>query len=170
MAIANVNAGDEILASTMNDVINGVNGALPKTGGIMQGNIHMNKHRVTNIADPVANQDAATKKYVDEKELPMPVILDHSERSLNTFYQNSTGKPLYLTVNLYCDSGVTPHNASIRYSFWNDIGTAMLLGCIPVSSQWMSGMTVIIPKDHYYGVYDSDSKVHIMTWGETTLG
>lgn len=32
----------------------------------MSGNLNMNTHSITNVVDPSANQDAATKKYVDD--------------------------------------------------------------------------------------------------------
>ena len=34
----------------------------------MSGNIDMSTNKVTNLATPTANTDAATKKYVDDKE------------------------------------------------------------------------------------------------------
>lgn len=36
------------------------------TLGTMTADINMNSHKITNLADPDSNQDAATKKYVDD--------------------------------------------------------------------------------------------------------
>lgn len=40
--------------------------ALPKAGGTMTGDINMGSKKITNLATPTADTDAATKKYVDD--------------------------------------------------------------------------------------------------------
>jgi len=53
------------LANTINtDIAAGV-AALPKTGGTMSGAIAMGTAKITGLGDPTADQDAATKTYVD---------------------------------------------------------------------------------------------------------
>lgn len=42
------------------------NAALPKSGGTMTGAIDMGSNKVTSLATPTADADAATKKYVDD--------------------------------------------------------------------------------------------------------
>ena len=42
-------------------------GALPVNGGTMKGAINMGSKKITNLATPTANSDAAHKKYVDGK-------------------------------------------------------------------------------------------------------
>lgn len=39
---------------------------LPLTGGALTGILSMGSNKITNVTDPTANQDAATKKYVDD--------------------------------------------------------------------------------------------------------
>lgn len=51
-------------ASNANEV---AENALPKAGGDMSGNINMGGNSVTNISAPISENDAANKKYVDEK-------------------------------------------------------------------------------------------------------
>lgn len=41
-------------------------GALSSTGGIMTGSLDMSSNKITNLATPISDTDAATKKYVDE--------------------------------------------------------------------------------------------------------
>lgn len=41
-------------------------GALPVDGGTMKGAINMDSKKITNLATPTANNDAAHKKYVDD--------------------------------------------------------------------------------------------------------
>ena len=55
-------ARDAVLTSTTSTA----NAALPKAGGNMTGAIAMGTCKITNLSNPTANQDAATKKYVDD--------------------------------------------------------------------------------------------------------
>ena len=43
-----------------------ITGKLSLTGGTMSGAIAMGTSKITGLGDPTANQDAATKKYVDD--------------------------------------------------------------------------------------------------------
>ena len=48
--------------------VGGITGAyLPLTGGTMQGAINMGNNKITNVAVPIDNGDAANKQYVDNK-------------------------------------------------------------------------------------------------------
>ena len=57
----NIATRDAVLTSTTNTA----NDALPKVGGAVTGIISMGTCRITSLGAPVANQDAATKSYVD---------------------------------------------------------------------------------------------------------
>jgi hypothetical protein len=52
-------------AYTKTEVDTTVSGLLAKTGGTMSGAIAMGANKITGLADPTANQDGATKFYVD---------------------------------------------------------------------------------------------------------
>ena len=55
-------------ANTLADTANKTaKAALPKSGGNMSGDINMDSHKVTGLATPTADADAATKAYVDNK-------------------------------------------------------------------------------------------------------
>lgn len=64
------NLQDQITTNTnnINKVTTTANGALQTSGGTMSGDINMGGQTVTNLAAPSANTDAATKKYVDDKD------------------------------------------------------------------------------------------------------
>ena len=51
-------------------VIRKVNSKLDLQGGTMTGNINMNAFKITNVGEPVNNDDAVNKKYVDEQNAP----------------------------------------------------------------------------------------------------
>ena len=40
----------------------------------MQGNLYMNNNKIKNLTDPVDNQDAGTKKYIDAEIAKIPVV------------------------------------------------------------------------------------------------
>lgn len=44
-----------------------INERLPKTGGVLTGNLSMSSYRINNLRDPSAGSDAATKQYCDSK-------------------------------------------------------------------------------------------------------
>lgn len=50
-------------------------GALQKKGGKMEGEIDMGNNPVSNLADPVSEDQAANKKYVDGKHLSFTCVL-----------------------------------------------------------------------------------------------
>lgn len=64
------NLQDQITTNTnnINKVTATANGALQTSGGTMSGSINMGGQAITNLATPAANTDAATKKYVDDKD------------------------------------------------------------------------------------------------------
>ena len=51
--------------SAANNAQNTANAALPKAGGTMSGAINMGSKKITNLASPTNNADAARKDYVD---------------------------------------------------------------------------------------------------------
>ena len=54
---------------------------LDTAGGSMTGNIAMGDNKVTGLADPTANQDAANKKYVDDEIAKLTVDSELSDTS-----------------------------------------------------------------------------------------
>ena len=58
--------GDDANFSTT--ITNSIATKLPLAGGTMSGGISMGTNRITSLADPSSNQDAATKNYVDTQD------------------------------------------------------------------------------------------------------
>jgi hypothetical protein len=58
---------DEQLA--LKATVEAVDGKLSKSGGTMSGNLNMGSKKITSLATPTSNTDAATKSYVDGKYL-----------------------------------------------------------------------------------------------------
>lgn len=54
------------LADAVQTSLGKADNALPKSGGTMSGAINMNSKKITSLATPTNNADAATKKYVDD--------------------------------------------------------------------------------------------------------
>jgi hypothetical protein len=68
---------DGVLTTTTNTA----NAALPKAGGTMSGEIAMGTSKITGAGDPTANQDVATKAYVDTE---VAGVVDSAPAALNT--------------------------------------------------------------------------------------
>ena len=64
-----------------NNAQNTANAALPKAGGTMSGAINMGSKKITNLAAPTNNADAANKSYVDGKRLSGSVTLTSADWS-----------------------------------------------------------------------------------------
>ena len=68
---------DGVLTTTTNTA----NAALPKAGGTMSGAIAMGTSKITGAGNPTANQDVATKAYVDTE---VAGVVDSAPAALNT--------------------------------------------------------------------------------------
>lgn len=67
------------------------------TGGTMSGVINMGSNKITNLSDPTANQDAATKFYVDQTALNGTSVYAASAAALGTVTQAGAGVGATLT-------------------------------------------------------------------------
>lgn len=67
-----------------NDLASGINACLKKDGGnAATGDLDLGSNKITNLTDPTADQDAATKKYVDDNtdSIPPGVIAPYAGTS-----------------------------------------------------------------------------------------
>jgi hypothetical protein len=82
---------DGVLTSTTTTA----NAALPKAGGTMSGAIAMGTSKITGMGDPTANQDAATKAYVDSEVSSGTVTPSSTNTFTNkTIDANGTGNSI----------------------------------------------------------------------------
>lgn len=68
VAVATANTASSNATTALNTANSISSSKLSLTGGTMSGDIAMGSQKVTNLADPTANQDAATKNYVDTQD------------------------------------------------------------------------------------------------------
>ena len=65
--------------------VEGVKGDyLPLAGGTMTGAVDMGAHAITNVAQPTNNQDAATKKYVDDADAVLNAAIQAESKNRET--------------------------------------------------------------------------------------
>jgi len=91
---------------------------------IPTANLNLNNKKITSLLDPTANQDAATKKYVDDSiiAIPLPTITltgnvtgvsDITGTIDTSFNYNQVMDTSYLTWNFFDDN--PSKNASVTY-------------------------------------------------------
>jgi hypothetical protein len=79
------------------------------------GDLDLGSHRLTNVADPTAEQDAATKAYVDEAADPVRPVSAISEQITLTNNEVSAPTPLLLCCAALA---FTDRAAGTRHSRW----------------------------------------------------
>lgn len=71
-------------AQAIQDAAERAAAALPRSGGTMTGDIAMGGKKVTGLADPTLESDAASKGYVDGKKAALSVVLPGASWADNT--------------------------------------------------------------------------------------
>ena len=160
--------GDVISASDINDIATQVNtnetaitGKLSTSGGTMSGAINMGSKKITNLATPTANADAATKKYVDDKSYTITLTNAKSWYTTaagfnQTFWNNNTGGDVIIQGSVYVNG---------TNGLWVRIGDASgalsELKIYPVdqtTKYYAVPISCIVQSTHYMelDIYDAD--------------
>ena len=109
---------------TVYATIAALNTKLSLTGGTMSGAIAMGTNKITGLGTPTANQDAATKLYVDNQVGAIPT-LNQVLTSGNTSQLNASIKTLELFDPTYINYGSINLNNSV-FTITNSFGTQII--------------------------------------------
>uniref|UniRef100_A0A6M3K555 Tail protein n=1 Tax=viral metagenome TaxID=1070528 RepID=A0A6M3K555_9ZZZZ len=127
--------------------------------------VDMNSKKITSVLDPTSNQDAATKKYVDDNAGGTPTATStdvEGSRAKNTTYTNSTGSPVTVQVSTQNQSG---HSSSCLIHASADPPTGIVLSGYNENAEqiWLP-FTFVVPIGWKYRVNTDGA---IATWWET---
>lgn len=103
MAVTPFKSSDNFNMAGFNEKITEAdNTYVAKTGGSMSGALSMGNNRITDVASPVNNGDAATKGYVDGNSAFSKKFIDNIT-SLNTLSAESTLEDILVAKGLICE-------------------------------------------------------------------
>lgn len=159
-AVVSVNGKTGVVVLTQDDVGDGstykrthndltdalvalINGALPKSGGTMSGNIAMGGNAITGLAAPSSNTDAATKKYADDLVAGLGAVFKFKGTKADTsslpLSGNSQGDVWLVTADS-SEYVWTLSASSGTISGWEKLGvTVDLSGYAPLASPAFTG-------------------------------
>lgn len=138
-------------------------------GGTMGGAIAMGTHKITGLAAPAADADAARKLDVDTVDAKLDdVSVAQPARVIDTEYQNTSGKLLLVTVVIACTSAEA---ASLDIGAASPPGTTVARSSAGTLSSGTDRSTVmaIVPPSYYYKVVTVNGTPAIAEWTEYTL-
>jgi hypothetical protein len=161
---ANLDVNGKTITDTTNGVpISAGNQAVGITaGGTLHnfdtdGNLDMNQTKIIDLLDPTADQEAATKKYVDDNagQLDFTVSDVSGSRAFDTNYQNTSGKAMVVSVSASWQGGGDAGQLQALIGA-SSPPTSVANQCCgdQASGANYSGMTFIVPDDYYYQVKD----------------
>jgi len=130
-------------------------------GGTMSGAIAMGTNKITGLAAPAADGDAARKLDVDTVNARLDDVTHSSPaRAIDTIYQNTSGKLKLVTVMVRMDVG---EYAYIQYASSSPPSTKIL---VEDNSQTVS---FIVPVNWYYRVATGSGPLTAPYWEEWDL-
>ncbi|WP_374165622.1 tail fiber domain-containing protein [Arcticibacter sp. MXS-1] len=90
--------GSMYVGNSLNQAMPTVKSAIPLSGfGAATADINLGSHKISNLADPSADQEAATKKYVDGKTGSVPSATTPPANPVaGSTYYNTTDKTFYV--------------------------------------------------------------------------
>ena len=136
---------------------------------LADGNFDMEGEKIVELDDPTDNQDAATKKYVDDNAgMANAVEWTEPARSIDTTYTNSSGYSLVVVVTVNMPSADVAHLLQHASS---DPPTTIIARCLNDTGSQVVGLLVGVIKNGYkYRVSDINGSPAILEWHEYALG
>ena len=143
---------------------------LALTGGLMTGEIDMGSDKIVNVLDPTSNQDAATKKYVDDRDALFLPLGGGTLTGFLTLHADPTAV-LHAASKQYVDAGdtagyqdpLTTIGDIVRFNLATErlaIGSALdvltVVGGLPV---WQAPVTGVTNHDQLGNVLTSQHHV-----------
>lgn len=120
-----------------------INGALQKSGGTMSGAINMGSKKITNLATPTANTDAATKKYADDLVAGLGAVFKFKGTKATTGdlpLSGNTQGDVWLVSADGSEYVWTSTSASGTIDNWEKLGVVVdLSGYAPLASPALTG-------------------------------
>ncbi len=124
--------------------------------------LSMNSHGISNVLDPTSDQDAATKKYVDDLLGSVGQNIVTGARAIGTAYRNTSGKTMFVFVSwtgaglylpdVYCDADSPP---------------VTVVGLGSASPPGTGGFAFFaVPDNYYYKIEDQGQTLY--SWVEYT--
>jgi len=131
------------------------------------GTLDMGTNKIENVVDPTTDQEAATKKYVDDNAGALSASWSQPARSKNTNYQNGANVRI-VTIAFYND---TDSSACALYVEEND-STPDVEVCVyskDTADLQIGNFTAVIPPSWYYKLGEITSTITVYKWTEVDL-
>ncbi len=139
---------------------------LPLTGGTMSGQIAMGTNKITGLAAPSADGDAARKLDVDTVDAKLnDVTVSQPSRSKDVVYQNTSGKLLLVIISVALDAS---ENARVFIGAANPPLT-QINDMIGGTGGDQPTVTFIVPPSYYYKLTEVAATITIIKWTECVL-
>ncbi len=126
--------------------------------------IDCNTQKISNVVDPASNQDAATKKYVDDKDTTLTNATP--SRVIDYPYQNASGRRLLLTITVE----ITLANQSAELRINSSSSLTTVIGIISSVALGKYSISAEVPVNYWYGIISTAGAPSIASWNEATIG
>ena len=130
-------------------------------GGTMSGALAMGSNKITGLAAPTANADAARKLDVDTVNAKLDdVTVSQPTRAIGTIYRNTSGKIMHAVIQVTNTTTAGTHVAAIGMLIGASSPPATVLGIagtVFTVGVFYVTATFEVPPDYYYEVTDESS-------------
>ena len=131
------------------------------------GTLDMGTNKIENVVDPTADQEAATKKYVDDNAGLSTATLTEPTRTKDTIYQNGSGVR-FVTISVSLPDNA---NAMVIVGTSSPPGTVLqeILNQTGDAGPSIFAVSFIVPPSYYYRCSEIAGTITIVEWLEYAL-